>query len=344
MIRLWLTRSITNGGHYHKIFEKKLSELHDGLNVVLYNNGHTALEAALIALELKGEVITTPFTFSSTTQAIVRCGLQPVFCDINETLTMDPKLIENLITKDTSAILCVNVYGIIPDFEAINNIALKHNLKVIYDNAHGFGSRTNGVPVAGFGDFSMLSFHATKIFHTIEGGALVFKDSKYKQKLEVQKNFGLLNNDIVDIGFNGKMNEFQAIMGLLNLKSFSKDNNHRQRLFNEYKRQLILDQRIELIDFPSNLEATYSYFPILLIDPKVSILELIDYLDKNGVMTRRYFYPLTSKIYATELNYINTPIAHKASQNTICLPLYNELTIKNVIRISKIVNSYWREI
>ena len=233
---IWESGWLTNMGDYHKELEQKLREYLGADRLVLFTNGHMALEMVIQALELTGEVITTPFTFASTTHAIVRNGLTPVFCDINpRDYTMDVDKIEALITEKTSAILPVHVYGNICDVERIEAIARRHNLKVIYDAAHTFGETYNGVGTACFGDASIFSFHATKVYHTIEGGAVAFREAWMEHRLNCLKNFGIVDQDhVVWVGGNAKMNEFQAAMGLCNLRHLEDEITKRRRVAERY--------------------------------------------------------------------------------------------------------------
>lgn len=229
---LWDTHWLTNMGPKHQEFEKQLRTFLNVKNVALYTNGHNALECALEAFNLSGEVITTPFTFASTTHAIVRKGLTPVFADIKPAdCTIDPESIEQLITPQTSAIVPVHVYGHLCDVEAIQEIANKYNLKVIYDAAHAFGVKRDGISAAVFGDASMFSFHATKVFNSIEGGAICFGDSNMRTVLDQLKNFGIMGPDKVErVGGNAKMNEFCAAMGICNLRHVEDEIKKRKRL------------------------------------------------------------------------------------------------------------------
>ena len=237
---IWESGWLTNMGDYHKELEQKLREYLGADRLVLFTNGHMALEMVIQALELTGEVITTPFTFASTTHAIVRNGLTPVFCDINpRDYTMDVDKIEALITEKTSAILPVHVYGNICDVERIEAIARRHNLKVIYDAAHTFGETYNGVGTACFGDASIFSFHATKVYHTIEGGAVAFREAWMEHRLNCLKNFGIVDQDhVVWVGGNAKMNEFQAAMGLCNLRHLEDEITKRRRVAERYLENL----------------------------------------------------------------------------------------------------------
>ena len=246
---IWDTHWLTNMGKYHNELEKQLKEYLGVNGLSLFTNGHMALELALQAMNLSGEIITTPFTFASTTHAIIRNGLTPVFCDINNIdFTIDVSKIEALITDKTSAILPVHVYGNICDVEKIEQIANKYGIKVIYDAAHAFGVRYKGIGIGNFGDASMFSFHATKVFNTIEGGAISFHDNdEFSQKLYRLKNFGIKNEETVDdIGANAKLNEFSAVMGLCNLKHIGTELEKRKQIVNTYMNELSSINGIQL--------------------------------------------------------------------------------------------------
>ena len=238
--KIWESAWLTNMGDVHNELENTLSKFMDDMDIVLTVNGHLALELALQSLKIEGEVITTPFTFASTTHAIVRNGIKPVFCDIKEDdFTIDPEKIEKLITKDTKAIMPVHVYGNVCDVEAIESIAKKHGLYVVYDAAHTFGERYKGKSVADFGDMSIFSFHATKVFNTIEGGAIALRDKNRRRSLDFLKNFGIADKENVPyVGSNAKMNEFAAAMGLCNMEHLSEYIEKRKRIFEIYTDRL----------------------------------------------------------------------------------------------------------
>jgi dTDP-4-amino-4,6-dideoxygalactose transaminase len=338
---LWDNHWLTNMGEKHKKLEQELLSYLETPNITLFTNGHLALECALAALDLKGEVITTPFTFASTTHAIVRAGLKPVFCDVTPSnYTMDPDKIEALITENTSAILPVHVYGNICDVKRIDEIAKKHNLKVIYDAAHSFGIRVNNESIANFGDISMFSFHATKVFNTIEGGALTFKDPLLKQKLNNIKNFGITGQEtVVFVGGNAKMNEFQAAMGLCNLRHVDSEIRKRKLIVNYYRQQLSHVAGIKLIPRQAGIKENYAYFPIVLDGFSKTRDELFDALRQNGIIARKYFFPIISEFdcYKDQFNSEETPIALSISKNVLTLPLYADLTFEDVDRICEII-------
>ena len=329
---LWDNRWLTNMGEKHQTLAAKLCRMMEVEHTALTTNGHLALELALEALELSGEVITTPFTFASTTQAIVRCGLTPVFCDIDPVdFTIDVTKIESLITPRTCAILPVHVYGNICKVDEIERIAKKHGLKVIYDAAHAFGEELDGKNVGSFGDMSMFSFHATKVFHTIEGGCVTCHDRKLFDRLNALKNFGQCSpEDIGHIGGNAKMSEFQAAMGLCNLRYLDDMIEARKRAVEVYRKRLAGVAGITLCPEQNNVKSNYAYFPIV-IDPEIFGTDR-DALQKklldNGILARKYFYPATNEFgcYADKFPLQPTPIAEKLARQVLVLPLYPELT------------------
>lgn len=327
---LWDTHWLTNMGVKHNELQEKLIQYLGVEQISLFVNGHMALELGLQALELTGEVITTPFTFASTTHAIVRNGLTPVFCDINEDdYTIDCRKLEELITDKTSAILPVHVYGNICNVDEISDIAKRHNLKVIYDAAHAFGVRYKGQGAGTFGDLSIFSFHATKVFNTIEGGAACFSQKEIGEALYKLKNFGIQSAEIVDgIGANGKMNEFQASMGLCNLRHINEEIALRRKNYEQYMEALRDIEGMVLPKEQKNVEKNYSYFPVL-IDGKAGISrdEVHDKLCEKGIFTRKYFYPLTNTFdcYKDRFDVSKTPIAAKVANRVLTLPLFASL-------------------
>ena len=328
---MWESHWLTNMGMKHEELERALLEYLQIPYISLMSNGHMSLELALQALELDGEVITTPFTFASTTHAIVRNNLTPVFCDIKaDDFTIDAEQIESLITEKTTAILPVHVYGNICDVDAIQKIADRYGLKVIYDAAHAFGETYHGIGVGNFGDASIFSFHATKIFNTIEGGAVCYHDEDYGLKLYRLKNFGIRNEEVVDgVGANAKMNEFEAAMGLCNLRYVENEMKERKRVAEHYRERLDGVNGIRLnmpnTDFVSN----YAYFPIV-VDPErygATRDELQLRLKQENIYTRKYFYPITSAFdcYKNQYDPQLTPIAYEISHQVLTLPIYGDL-------------------
>ncbi|MEE1186426.1 MAG: DegT/DnrJ/EryC1/StrS family aminotransferase [Acutalibacteraceae bacterium] len=342
---LWDTRWITNMGEKHQQFKQGLKDYLSVDNISLVTNGHMAIELSLEALDLKGEVITTPFTFASTTHAIVRNGLTPVFCDISKKdYNIDVNKIEELITPKTSAILPVHVYGNVCDVEAIEEIAKKHNLKVIYDAAHTFGVEYKGQGIANFGDISCFSFHATKVFHTIEGGAVCYKDEKLAKKFHQLKNFGIKNAECIDgVGVNAKMNEFCAAMGLCNLRHLESDIEKRKKVTQRYKERLLGVDGIVICDEQKDVKSNYAYFPVLFEEEifGANRNEIHTLLQQNNIFARKYFYPLTSDFdcYKGVFDSSKTPIALEVSKKVLTLPLYPDLELSDVDLICDLVLS-----
>ena len=339
---VWDSRWLTNHGKKVQELEAKLKDYLGVNNVVLYTNGHLALEAAISIFNFpKGsEIITTPFTFVSTTNAIIRCGMVPVFCDIKEDdYTIDSTKIEALITEKTVAILPVHVYGNICDVETIDKIAKKHKLKVIYDAAHAFGVKYKGKGIAGYGDISMFSFHATKVFHTIEGGCLCFNDSSIKMPLEQQKDFGIVDpENCAYVGGNAKMNEFQASMGLCNLRHIDEYISKRNVVVDYYKKRLSNIKGIKLLNLQEHVLGNSAYFPVVFDGFKKSRDEIKNELAEHDIGARKYFYPITNEFSFTKNKYRgNTPIALKLSKQVLTLPLYSDLTIEEVDIICDVI-------
>ncbi len=342
---IWSSHWLTNMGVKHQELTQKLENYLAVPNVSLFSNGHMALELSLQALNLRrgGEVITTPFTFASTTHAIVRNGLTPVFCDIREEdFTLDPEKIERLITDQTVAILPVHVYGNICQVEKIEKIAHKYGLKVLYDAAHAFGETYKGTGIANFGDASMFSFHATKVFNTIEGGAVCFRDEELGRKLFRLKNFGIRDEETVDgVGANAKMNEFQAAMGLCNLRHLHEEIEKRKRVVERYRENLSDIPGVRLNHVKEDVQSNYAYFPIIFEEKDFGFTrnEISDRLKSEGIYSRKYFYPLTStfECYNNQFNEQETPVALKVSKRVLTLPLYADLSISDVDRICQII-------
>lgn len=342
---LWESRWLTNSGAKHRRLQTELEQYLDVPHVTLYTNGHLALEYIIESMNFpKGsEVITTPFTFVSTTHAIVRNGLVPVFCDVNDVdYTMDVSKIESLITKNTVAIVPVHVYGNLCDVETIDEIAKKHDLKVIYDAAHAFGVKKNGVGVANFGDASMFSFHATKVYNTIEGGAVCFSDDKLVQLLNDTKNFGMDTPETVAyVGGNAKMNEFQAAMGICNLRHVDGEIAKRMAAVEQYRKRLGGVDGIRICPEQAGVQSNYAYFPAVFDDYRYTRDEIFDLLKRNDIIARKYFYPLTNDIacYADlpTAGASKTPIAKHLADRVLTLPLYADLTTDDVDRICDII-------
>ena len=333
---------LTNMGVKHKELQEKLETYFGCKHVALYTNGHLALENAIesFGFEKGSEVITTPFTFASTTHAIVRNGLIPVFCDINkEDYTIDVSKIEDLITEKTVAIVPVHVYGNVCDVEEIDRIAKKHDLKVIYDAAHAFGVKYKGTSPANFGDISMFSFHATKVFNTIEGGCVSFNDDNRVVLMNDLKNFGIHGQESVQyIGGNAKMNEFQAAMGICNLRHVDEWVSKRKAVVEHYRRRLSNINGIKLCNPQKDVVSNYAYFPVVFEDYKYSRDEVFDLLAKNNIFARKYFYPLVNDYECyKEYDSKQTPIAKYIADRVITLPLYPDLDIEIVDKICDII-------
>ena len=340
---LWDTHWLTNMGKKHRQLQERLKEYLGVPDIDLLVNGHMALELTIQAMNLHGEVITTPFTFASTTHAIVRNGLTPVFCDIRpDDYTIDVSKIEALITDRTCAIVPVHVYGNICNVEEIERLAGKYGLKVIYDAAHAFGETYKGKGIGSFGDVSCFSFHATKVFNTIEGGAVCFGDPDFGMNIYRLKNFGIRGSEIVDgVGANAKMNEFCAAMGLCNLRHLDDEIRKRKRVVECYRERLFGVKGLQLNPVQDNVQPNYAYFPIV-VDEKVfgsSRNEIFDRLAENGINVRKYFYPLTNTFdcfhgkYDVEL----TPIALHISKRVLTLPLYADLSLEDADKICGII-------
>lgn len=342
---IWETHWLTNMGEKHQEFQKKLIEYLGVERVELLTNGHMALELSMQALKLEGEVITTPFTFASTTHAIVRNGLKPVFCDINENdYTIDTNKIEKLITDRTCAIVPVHVYGNICDVESIEKIASRYGLKVVYDAAHAFGEKYEGKGIGTFGDASCFSFHATKVFNSIEGGAVCYNEKEFGEEVYRLKNFGIKNEEEVDgIGANAKMNEFCAAMGLCNLRHVDEEISKRKIIVDRYVNRLQEQKGIKLNAIQKNVEYNYAYFPVLFDEKQFGATrnEVYDMLKKQGIVARKYFYPLTNMFGCYKGLYEEnpTPVALHISKRILTLPLYADLSLNEVDRICEIILS-----
>jgi len=338
---IWDTHWLTNMGIKHEKLEVKLLEYLDTANITLFTNGHLALECIIAALNLTGEVITTPFTFASTTHAIVRNGLEPVFCDINPyDYTIDTNKLESLITEKTSAIIPVHVYGNICNTEEVERIAKKHNLKVIYDAAHTFGITVDGIGIANFGDASMFSFHATKVFNTIEGGAIAFKDEELSKVLYDIKNFGITGPESVEYaGGNAKMNEFQAAMGICNLRHVDREIVKRKAVVERYIEKLSNIRGIKLCKPKKGVNSNYAYFPVVFDGYKLNRDEIYENLKAQDIIARKYFYPLTNSFeyYKGKYDVEKTPVANYIANRVLTLPLYADLALEDVDRICDII-------
>lgn len=331
---IWNRKILTNNGYYHNLLEQKLAEYLGVKYVSLFSNGTLALMVALKYLKIEGEVITTPYSFVATSHSILWNGCSPVFCDVEEGgFNIDSDKIESLITDKTTAILPVHVYGIPCNHSKIDKIAKKYNLKVIYDAAHAFGVKENGDSVLNFGDLSILSFHATKVFNTIEGGAIISHDIDTKLRIDKLKNFGIVDEQTVEeCGINAKMNEIQSAFGLLQLKTIDDSIAKRKLLFDKYVNIFKDINGISILNISSNLEYNYSYFPILVDETEYGLGrdQLYNKLKEINVFSRKYFYPLISD-FDTYKDYRTSELmnAKLVSNNVLCLPLYDSMTAKD---------------
>jgi len=342
--QIWASHVLTNGGPFHQLLEKNLCEYLGVDHLALFANGTLALVTALQSLRIAGEVITTPYSFVATAHSLIWNGIKPVFVDIApDSLNMDPKRIEAAITPQTTAILAVHCYGHPCDVAAIQRIADRYNLKVIYDAAHAFGVRDPGGSVFRHGDLSVLSFHATKVFNTFEGGAIVCPDAKTKQRIDYLKNFGFVDETtVVAPGINGKMSEFNAAFGVLQLQHVDRAIALRREINLAYRHLLDGVKGIELINQPGGTTWNYSYFPITVgPDYVMSRDELFQKLRDHGIFARRYFYPLISEfpMYRglPSASPANLPVASLLTRRVLCLPIYPDLSMEDVRRISALI-------
>ncbi len=336
---IWKTKILTNNGPYHKRLENKLKRFLGVKNISLFSNGTIALIASLKALKIEGEVITTPYSFIATSHALLWNNIKPIFVDIDPlTLNIDASKIEKAITKNTTAILAVHCYGNICDVKHIKKIAKKYNLKVIYDAAHGFGVETDVGSILNHGDLSILSFHATKVFNTFEGGAIVSRNLKIKKFIDKLKNFGIEGETkINNLGINGKMSELSAAIGLLNIKNYKAQNYKREKIYKLYTKMINRIPGLQCIE-PNTINPNYGYFPIIVKEVyPISRDALYKKLRSKNIFARRYFFPLISNtsIYKNMLSASrkNLPVANRIARQILCLPIYAELDIKDVHRI-----------
>ncbi|MEY8354038.1 DegT/DnrJ/EryC1/StrS family aminotransferase [Lachnospiraceae bacterium 54-53] len=340
---IWETAWMTNMGEFHDRLREQLKDFLKVSDLLLFVNGHMALEMALQAMDLSGEVITTPFSFASTAHAIVRNNLTPVFCDIRaDDFTIDADKIEGLITPKTSAILPVHVYGNVCQVDKIEEIAGKHNLKVIYDAAHAFGVEVDGRGIGTFGDASMFSFHATKVFNTIEGGAVAFQDTSLEILLNYLKNFGITGKESVEyVGGNAKMNEFQAAMGICNLRHVNANIEKRRQAAERYRERLSGIPGIRLTPPREEIRQNYAYFPVVFDGFSLTRNEVYELLATHHIFARKYFYPLITDFdcYRDRFREAELPAARKAADSVLTLPLYAELSLEEVDRICDIIIS-----
>ncbi|NYU08264.1 aminotransferase [Enterobacteriaceae bacterium CCUG 67584] len=344
---IWQNRVLTNGGDFHHQLEDALANYLGVKYVSLFSNGTLALLTALQTLRITGEVITTPYSFAATSHSLLWNGIKPVFADINpQTFNMEPAAIEKLITPHTSAILPVHCYGIPCDTGRIQKIADTYGLKVIYDAAHCFGVKVNNSSLLNEGDLSVLSFHATKVFNTFEGGAIISHDIKTKQRIDYLKNFGFADETtIMAPGINGKMNELQAAMGLLQLQYIDKALDERAAIYSRYVN--LIKERMPLVNYikpDASIKWNYAYFPILFRDDILALRDPIYHtLREHGVFARRYFYPLISEFsmyrHFPSADASKLPVAWRISRGILCLPIYPGLTHEDQNRIITIIDN-----
>lgn len=338
---LWDNRWLTNNGEKVKKLQSGLESYLSCAHAELFSNGHLALEALLRAMDLKGQVITTPFTFASTTHALVRCGLTPVFADVRpEDCTLDPAKVENLITKDTCAILPVHVYGRLCDTAAFDRISEKYGIPVIYDAAHAFGVWRDGVSAAAMGYASMFSFHATKVFHTIEGGCITTGDGELCRRLGMERNFGIAGEESVpEVGGNAKMNEFQAAMGLCNLRRIDEEIARRGEICALY--EALLAGKVQFLAPQPGVRSNHAYLPVFFRD-KAQRDQVFESLKQREIYARKYFYPLITDFECYQgrpgFDSAATPVAKQLADRVLTLPLYPELTDDQVRLVAAAVS------
>jgi dTDP-4-amino-4,6-dideoxygalactose transaminase len=343
---IWSNRILTNKGPFHQQFEKELADYLGVRYLSVFSNGTLALVTALQALRIKGEVITTPFSFAATTHSLWWNNIKPVFADIEPGhFNLDPDKVEAAITPETTAILAVHVYGNPCDLERFQQIADTYGLRLIYDAAHAFGVRVNGNSVLNFGDLSILSFHATKVFNTFEGGAIVCQDEKTKNRIDFLKNFGFANEvTVIEPGINAKMNEFQAALGLLQLKYVDEYIAQRRAIAESYRQKLKGITGIRFLDDMPGVDHCYTYFPILVDAQQYgkSRDAVYEELKKNDIYGRRYFYPLISQFptYRSlpSARRENLPMAEMVADQVICLPIFPDLEAGIIDEVRDILN------
>ena len=338
--QIWQNKHLTNGGPFHQQLEQELADYLGVKHLSLFANGTLALLTAFQALRLTGEVITTPYSFVATSHSLLWNGLTPVFADIDpQTCNINPDRIEELITPQTTAIMPVHCYGIPCDVDKIQQIADVYGLRVIYDAAHAFGVRKEGISILNHGDLSTLSFHATKVFNTFEGGAIICHDAKTKQRIDYLKNFGFAGETrIVAPGINAKMNEVEAAFGLLQLKHIDHALEQRKAVYQRYCDMLSGVEGLRLFDVPDEVTWNHAYFPVL-IEPDFGVSRdgVYEMFKADDILTRRYFYPLISSFamyrgFPTSAEE-HLPYANDIASKVLCLPIYPELTVEDQLRV-----------
>ncbi len=341
---IWKTKQLTNNGPFHRDLEARLCDFLQVEHISLFANGTLALIAALKALDISGEVITTPYSFVATTHALVWCNLQPIFVDISDVdFNIRPDLIESAISPATSAIVAVHTYGLPCDTSKIQGIAEKHDLKLIYDAAHAFGVKDGNGSILRHGDLSVVSFHATKIFNTFEGGAVICKNADIKRKLDLIKNFGFEDETTISlVGLNAKMNEFSAALGCLQLDGLKKVIRKCRKIDNIYRTNISTIKGLSAIATPAGARLNFSYFPIRVNDDYPLCRDLLyEKMKHNNIFCRRYFYPLISNLpmyrHLPSADHRNLPASNMLANTVLCLPIYSQLKKKQQQRIIKIL-------
>jgi len=345
---VWEKKWFTNNGEQHQLLEKKLQKYLGVPNISLFNNGTIALITACRSLRLSGEVITTPFTFAATPHVLTWNNIRPIFCDIEErSFNIDADKLESLITSDTTGIMPVHVFGIPCNTGEIQKVADEYGLKIIYDAAHAFGTKVDNIGIGNFGDITMFSFHATKQFHTAEGGALTFNDPSLKKRVDLLKNFGIKSEeDVIMPGINGKMNELQAALGLEVLEYLDDEREKRKRLFEHYREVLKNVKGVICPESGKNVYSNYQYFVIRIEKERFgqSRDEVHEEFKKFNIFSRKYFYPLCSdyacykQLPSSSQN--NLQVAHKIIHEVLCLPLYGDLQLDDIKKICAILSSF----
>jgi len=343
--KIWKTKTLTNRGPFHQQLEQELCDYLGVKYCSLFSNGTIALMIGLKALDVQGEVITTPYSFVATSHALDWIGINPVFCDIEEErLNIDHRKIQQLITPQTTAILPVHVYGHPCDMEKIGELGRNYNLRIVYDAAHAFGVKNRQDSILNYGDLSILSFHATKIFNTFEGGAIITDNLELKRKIELLRNFGIADETTVaGPGINGKMNELQAAFGLLQLKTIDIEISKRRRVANLYRKKLREIKGIRCYEDIEGVTLNNSYFPIRIDQSNfgVSRDQVYDELKKRNIYARRYFYPLISHFplydQLESSSPANLPIAEKVAHEILCLPIFADLDLEIASSIADVI-------
>jgi len=334
--KIWANGQVTNEGPFVKELEAELCKFTGTKNAIYVNNGTIALQLAIKALAIKGDIITTPFSYCATTNSIIWEACNPIFADINsQSLTCELPEIQKVFTQNTKAILTTHVYGNANNLKAIERFGKENNIPVIFDAAHCFGVNYEGKSIFNYGTISTCSFHATKIFHTIEGGAIFTNDDQLADKIRLLKSFGHKSDDYFIAGINGKASELHAAMGLINLRYYQQIKDHRKEISGHYKKQLNHNSKIKLFSWGDSIDKNYSYFPIILNSEK-DLLFLCNNLKKEEIFPRRYFYPSLNKL--PFVNYMNCPVSEDISNRILCLPLSAEISIEEVNKVCRIIN------